>query len=153
MVRTRQQFYATASTQDVMERLVPPDRQVKGNERKHFVYYAEGKTLVLVGISKNKWGLILVDEQGNVKKGQYVARHRVSPHRCKFDGTHFYWFAFMAHEGYLFARGKSVAPYFSVVEPVIWADGWHVKDWHGAGGAHDIMYDLSSIPFQRVAPP
>jgi hypothetical protein len=157
MVITRRQAMTNISVQGVMEKL--SDNPVKGNERKHYVYFAKGKALVLVSLRKrNKWGLIMIDECGKMHKGQYV-KHRIHPHESGFDGTYFYWSGYIDN---LFANGKSIPPYFSVVEPVQWTDGWGFdpktgkpscdNGW-GRGGAHGIMWDLTNIKFQPLPPP
>jgi hypothetical protein len=156
MVATRSQTMREASPQQILK-LFGGDR-VKGNERKHHVYFADGKALVLVSIKKNKWGLVLVDEKGQLHQGQYV-KHRLYPHRSGFDGDHFYWEAYIEH---FFVLGKSVPPYFTSVEPTRWNDGWGFdatpphgraghKGWGSkAGGAHGVMYDLSHLAWKQV---
>lgn len=160
MVRTRRQAMAAATPEQVLEQLVPAEKQVKGQERKHYVYFANGKALVLVSLfKKNRWGLVLVDEAGGVHQGQYV-KHRIHPYRSGFDGKYFYWDAYINN---FFVIGKSVAPYFTAVEPTRWADGWGVDPSTGkrghngwgekAGGSHGVMWDLTSLKWQRVKPP
>jgi hypothetical protein len=162
MVKTRSQNMAEATPIQVLEKLVPLDQQVKGKERKHYVYFAEGNALVLVSLFKrSKWGLVLIDKTGKVHQGQYV-KHKIHPRECGFDGTHFYWDAYI---DYFFVIGKSIAPYFTAVEPTQWTDGYGFdpvtgkpghNGWGGvgkAGGAHDVMYDLTSLTWDRIPAP
>jgi len=162
MVRTRGQVFREAllSAQTTLEYLVPPERQVKGQERKHWVYWANGQTLILVRVAKNKWGLVLVDDKGTVTKGQYV-KYKIHPHKCGFDGRYFYWDAYI---DWMFVTGKSIAPYFTAVEEPTFVDGWGVDSLTGrsvgrngwaqrSGGAHGHMYDLTSLRFEQLRPP
>lgn len=163
MVQTRSQARkaAMATARTTLEHLVPPDQQVKGRERKHWVYWAEDHALVLVRAAKNKWGLVLIDDKGAVAMGQYV-KHRIHPHRCGFDGRHFYWDGYLG-QSWDFIKAKSIAPYFTAVEPPTIVDG-HGFDAEGhsigrngwaqmAGGAHECMYDLTTLQFERLPPP
>ena len=158
MVITRSQAMREATPEQIVE-LLGGDR-IKGNERKHYVYFADGKAVVLISLFKKKqWGLVLVDEHGRCHQGQYV-RHKIYPHRCGYDGEHFYWEGFIDH---FFVIGKSVPPYFTPVEPTQWNDGWGFdrnsgkRGHHGwgikAGGAHEVMHDLTHLSWKPIRAP
>lgn len=49
--------------------------------------------------------------------------------------------------------GKSIAPYWTAVEPVQELTGHYRKYWGMAGGAVGVMYDLSEIEWEKMAPP
>ena len=153
--------------------------QEKGKMRRHWVYSAEGKSLIQVSISKNCWGLVLVHEDGRVEQGQYVKRHNLHHQHSAFDGVNFYWDAcVVGHGRFEFMLGKSIAPYFTAVEPVQRFDGWHRRFWRHqggvgadavsdvtpvcdlsyggqtvAGGAVGVMYDLSGVTWKQLPPP
>lgn len=150
MVQTRGQLMRT--TQGVMQLLASETIQKHTKRRKHFAFYSNNKTLVLVSISKTEWGLVLIDEHGQPTIGQFVRHKKVLPHCCAFDGEFFYWEMYEPHT-YSFICGKSIAPFFTAVEPVVVEGGWTRRSWPFAGGAHDIMWDLTSIRFKPLRAP
>lgn len=127
-------------------------KQEKGATRKHWIYSAAGKRLVVVKIWKNRWGLILVHEDGRVQQGQYMGRHKFHHQHSSFDGTHFHWDVYYPAT-WSFMLGKSIAPYWTAVEPVGEFDGWHRRYWGMAGGAIGVMFNLSGITWKQMAPP
>lgn len=127
-------------------------KQDPGKQRRHWVYSAEGKSLVVVSIRKNMWGLVLVHENGRVQKGQYVRHHKFHHQHSAFDGRHFYWDVYYPAT-WTFLLGKSFAPYWTAIHPVEDMDGWHRKYWGMASMAAGIMYDLSEIEWTPLAPP
>lgn len=157
---TRSKAAANLTPQEAVEKLVSEEDQDKGQVRKHYVYFAQNKTLILVSIfNKRRWGLILIDEKGKVHQGQYV-KQKIHPHKCGFDGEFFYWDAYIDN---FFVIGKSRPPYFTAVEPLQWNNGWGFdavtgkaghKGWQEhAGGVHEIMWDLSSLEWERIKAP
>jgi len=162
MVHTRAHVLREAllSAKTTLEYLAPPENQVENQKRKHWVFWANDRTVVLVRVAKNKWGLVLIDDKGHVIVGQYV-KHKIHPHNCGFDGYYFYWDAYI---DWMFVTGKSIAPYFTTVEKPTFVDGYGFEQESGrcvgrngwgqlSGGAHGHMYDLSSLHFERLPPP
>jgi hypothetical protein len=146
-------------------------KQEAGKMRKHWVYSAADRSLVVVSIRKNQWGLVLVHADGRVQQGQFVGRHKFHHQHSAFDGTHFYWDVWHAPRS-CFMIGKSVAPYWTAVEPALDFTGWYRRYWryrHGvgaeavfdvssvcgltAGGGVGVMHDLSGLEWKRLAPP
>ena len=147
--------YNVWNGRDVVEhvgRVLGVTKQEAGKQRRHWVYSAKGKCLLVVSISKNMWGLVLVHENGRVQQGQYVLRHKFHPQHSAFDGRHFYWDVYYP-KTWDFMLGKSFAPYWTAIQPVQKFDGWHRKYWGMAGGGIGVMYDLSQIKWAPLAPP
>lgn len=136
---------------DVLEKLQPAARQDPAKRRKHFVYTAEGKNLVLVSIAKTTWGLVLIDGDA-ITVGQYVKRYRMYPRKSVFDGEHFFWEG-LHGPSCLFTAGKSLAPYWTTVKPPEQGFGMLFRGWRAAGGALDVMWDLSELAWTEVPPP
>lgn len=133
--------------------IVDPEQQNIGNMRSHWIYTVDNKTLILVSISNDKWGLILMDEYGT-KQGQYINKHKIYPKNCIFDGVYFYWYMYNDRT-YDYIQGKSIAPYFTVVEPVKITDGWSkTGGWKmDSTRPSSVMYDLSSLVWEKISPP
>jgi hypothetical protein len=149
----------------ILDSLIQTDVSVENNKKKHTIYTVDGNTLVLVHIKKSLWGLCTISKDGKVVQGQCL-KGKMYPNGSWFDGVHYHW---MYHDikSHDVICGKSMAPYFTAVQPVEKILSWshsdslgpnskptnHTKNYQKMGTTTQEMYDLSSMVWERIAPP